>query len=162
MKTEFDELTLSFSFRTTGEVHSTTAHKATNSNLIQITSRGNSINNFVKIEVSDDTLHVTHHNEVGWKPKHNNLYEEVGNLTIDKSGETTEISAQGTLEILDSDKPLIHFDFETMVPMASRPVTAMKQMDGNRKVGLVASNTVMRDVTCNDAIPNQGEFGGTS
>ena len=39
-----------------GEVHSRTASKDENSNLIQILSRGNRIINFLKIEVEDEVL----------------------------------------------------------------------------------------------------------
>jgi len=68
-----------------GEVHTNTVTKDSASNLLQVVSRGNSFNNFLKIEVTDDTLNITSYNEIGPKPKNNHNYEEYGNLFLDKA-----------------------------------------------------------------------------
>lgn len=142
-----------------GEVHSTTAMKDDNSNLVQIVSRGNMLNNFIKIEVQDDILRVRHYNEVGEAVSNNNNYEENGELVIDKRGGSTNIQSRGALELLDAKKVLIRFDFEETVPLSSRQVIGLKQFDKrNKKVGLVANSSIVRWVECNQSMPNLGKF----
>jgi len=68
-----------------GEVHTNTATKDSGSNLLQIVSRGNSFNNFLKIDVTDNALNITSYNEIGPKPKNNYNYEAYGNLVLDKA-----------------------------------------------------------------------------
>ena len=142
-----------------GEVHSTTASKDKNSDLVQIVSRGNGLNGFLKIEVDNKVLRVRHYHEVGLKPKNNNDYEQNGLLVIDKTGNNTDIQSSGVLEILDLRRVLIRFTFEKLVPMGSRQVPGMKQMKGNKKIGLIANTTEMRGVTCTEALPNIAKFG---
>ena len=143
-----------------GEVHSTTASKAKGSNLIQIVSRGNRLNSFLKIQVEEDKLRATYYNEIGPKLFNNKNYELIGELEIDKSDKTnTEISSSGELEILNLKKVLIRYDFETTVPMATRPIVGMRQMDGKTSVALVAESIELRGVTCTDALINRGRFG---
>ena len=142
-----------------GEVHSTTASKDANSNLIQIVSRGNRINNFLKIEVEDEVLRVQHYNEIGSKPSNNNNYEQNGQLIIDKSGSDTKIESDGALQILDLRMTLIRYNFEEVVPLGSRQVPALLQMEGKNRVGLIANTTDMRGITCSQALPNLTSFG---
>jgi len=68
-----------------GEVHANTATQDPNSKLIQIVSRGNQFNNFLKIEVTHHTLTVTAYNEVGTKRMNNHNHTVHGKLMIDKS-----------------------------------------------------------------------------
>lgn len=142
-----------------GEVHSTTAMKDNNSNLVQIVSRGNKLNSFLKIEVEDDMLRVRHYNEVGLKPQNNNNYEQNGELLIDKSGNTTDIVSSGALDLLDSREALLYFDFEEIVPLGSRQVTALIQTKGSMKIGLVANSTYIRRIKSTRSMPNLGKFG---
>eukprot|EP00551_Chaetoceros_affinis_P018514 CAMPEP_0203743086 /NCGR_PEP_ID=MMETSP0092-20131115/59258_1 /ASSEMBLY_ACC=CAM_ASM_001090 /TAXON_ID=426623 /ORGANISM="Chaetoceros affinis, Strain CCMP159" /LENGTH=382 /DNA_ID=CAMNT_0050630367 /DNA_START=24 /DNA_END=1169 /DNA_ORIENTATION=+ len=142
-----------------GEVHSTTVIKDTDSNLIQIASRGNKINNFIKIEVTDDSLLVKHYNEVGNKEFNNQNYELNGELLIDKSGSDTLIKSNGALELLNTKKVLILYDFEELFLMSQRQVIGLKQIEMAKKVGLIASTTTMRGVTCDESLPNLGKFG---
>lgn len=143
-----------------GEVHSTTASKVENSNLVQIVSRGNKLNGFLKIQVeSDDILRVSHYNEVGTKPRNNDNYEQTGSLVIDKAGNSTLIESSGTLELLDNKDMLIRFDFEEIVPMSSRQVIGLRQKVGKYDVGLIANSRKMRGISCNQSLPNQGKLG---
>jgi len=68
-----------------GEVHSNTVTKDPDSNLLQIVSRGNSFNNFLKVDVTNYSLNVTAYNEIGVKPRYNNNYRAYGNLIVNKS-----------------------------------------------------------------------------
>ncbi len=146
-----------------GEVHSTTAMKDDNSNLVQIVSRGNMLNNFIKIDVQDDILRVRHYNEVGEAVSNNDDYEENGELVINKRRGRTNIQSSGALELLDAKKVLIRFDFEETVPLSSRQVIGLKQYDGrNRKVGLVANSSIVRWIECTQSMPNRGRFGRKS
>ena len=143
----------------TGEVHSTTASKDKNSDLIQIVSRGNGLNGFLKIEVENKVLRVRHYHEIGLKPKNNNDYEQNGLLIIDKKRSYTRIHSSGALEIVDVRRALIHFNFEELVPMRTRQVPGMKQMRGETEIGLIANSTEMEGVTCTEALPNMAKFG---
>merc|ERR1740124_1378400 len=67
-----------------GEVHTNTVTKDPESNLLQIVSRGNSFNNFLKIEVTHGALKVTSYNEIGPKAKNNQNYEAYGSLVLNK------------------------------------------------------------------------------
>jgi len=68
-----------------GEVHTNTVTKDSISNLIQVVSRGNSFNNFLKIDVTDNTLNITSYNEIGPKRRNNHNYEAYGNLVLNKA-----------------------------------------------------------------------------
>ncbi len=142
-----------------GEVHSTTAMKDDNSDLVQIVSRGNKLNSFLKIEVEDDMLRVRHYNEVGLKPQNNNNYEQNGELLIDKSGNITDIVSSGALELLNSREALLYYNFEEIVPLGSRQVTALIQRSGSMNIGLVANSTYVRRIKSTQSMPNLGKFG---
>ena len=67
-----------------GEVHANTVTQDPGSNLLQIVTRGNSFNNFLKVEVTNTTLNITSYNEIGPKPKNNYNYEAYGSLLLNK------------------------------------------------------------------------------
>ena len=108
-----------------GEVHANTVTKDRNSNLIQVVSRGNNFNNFVTVDVSGDTILVKSFNEVGDLPRGNNHNHEIhGRLEIVKNAmnpDDLSIFSTGQLKIVDLDEPLIHFDFEDIFKMKTRP-----------------------------------------
>ena len=140
-----------------GEVHANTATKSNDSNLVQVVSRGNMFNNFLKIQVSDYTIDMSSYNEIGDAAKWNNNYAEHGRLTIDKSTSLTEITSSGALKLLDRNAPLIHFNFENFVALKSRQVLGMVHDDFDDK--LVGDRITVRGVTSTESMPNWGEFG---
>lgn len=142
-----------------GEVHSTTAIKDNKSNLVQIVSRGNRLNNFLKIVVKDDKLHIRHYKEVGSKPQNNNKYEKNGELVIHKSGTTRKIISTGALRLINSKKELLRYDFEEMVPLVSRQVTGLYQRNGEEFISIIANSTIIRGITSTLSMPNLGAFG---
>jgi len=86
-----------------GEVHANTVTKDPDSNLLQIVSRGNQFNNFLKIEVTNHTLHVTSYNEVGTKRMNNMNYTVHGRLMVDK----TDCMSDDSVSRSPSNKPVI-------------------------------------------------------
>ena len=140
-----------------GEVHANTATKSEHSNLIQIVSRGNSFNNFLKIDVTQDKINISLYNEIGEEPRYNNNYEVSGRVVIDKSLPSTRISSEGGLKLLDRDVALIHLDFEGVVALRSRQVIGMAHTDIMEK--LVADRITIRGIQCTKSMPNFGDFG---
>jgi hypothetical protein len=138
----------------TGEVHATTAAKDANSPLLQIASRGNQLNNFVSVEIGDDSINIKAFNEVGTKPKGNNNYTQFGEISVDKSLNGTMIESHGILELLDVDAPLIRFDFEDIVQMSTHQVIGLKN-----KQQLILSEVNIRGISCTESMKNKGVFG---
>lgn len=172
-----------------GEVHANTATQDPGSKLIQIVSRGNQFNNFLKIEVTDNTLNVTAYNEVGPKRMNNKNHTVHGNLMIDKlecdtmasppKNSTmslsrkpspsavseitgcahTRISSSGALTLLDRTTALLHFDFEEIVPLGSRQVIGLQHDDHFET--LVTKSIIIRGTKSEEALPNLGSFDRT-
>jgi len=140
-----------------GEVHANTATKSNDSNLVQIVSRGNMFNNFIKVEVNDDVINIKSYNEIGDARKWNNNYELQGQLTIDKMSSSTSISSSGSLELLQRDVELVHLSFEEMVPLKDRQVLGMVHDQISEK--MIGDSITMRNIKCHDSIPNHGVFG---
>ncbi|GFH44387.1 hypothetical protein CTEN210_00861 [Chaetoceros tenuissimus] len=140
-----------------GEVHANTATKSNTSNLVQIVTRGNMFNNFLKVKVNDDVIEIEAYNEIGDLPKFNNQYEQHGYLTIDKTQDETLITSQGVLKLLDRDSELIHLTFEEILPLSERQVLGMIHDQMEEK--LIGDSVTMRGVSCEEAILNYGEFG---
>jgi len=136
-----------------GEVHSNTASLSRDgSNLVQIVSRSRAFNNFLKVEVSDESLEVISYNEIGEKPKWNGKYEEQGRLIVNKVSKT--VTGTGVLELINPEAPLIHFDFNSSSALGSRQVPGLTSDDS-----LIATEVNIRDSNCKEAIENKGEFG---
>jgi len=88
-----------------GEVHTNTVTKDPESNLLQIVSRGNSFNNFLKIEVTHGALKVTSYNEIGPKAKNNQNYEAYGSLVLNKDVLCHTLGDQGVAKpVVSSNK----------------------------------------------------------
>jgi len=138
-----------------GEVHANTATKASTSNLLQVVTRGNSVQNFLKVNVTDDRLHLTSFNEVGKEPKYNKNYVAHGEIIVDKLNSI--ISSSGVLKLLNRNKPLIHFDFEEVLLLETRQVLGLKH--DNYKKSTVAKKISIRGVACEHALSNKGSFG---
>jgi hypothetical protein len=145
-----------------GEVHTTTATKDSDSNLLQIASRGNKFNNFLSVEIiGDDSIRIKAFNEVGTiKMGENNTYTQFGEISVTKANgngngngnglDATTIESDGVLELLDvEDGPLIRFDFEKIVSMATHQVLGLKNGD----------EINVRGITCTESMKNEGIFG---
>ncbi len=104
-------------------------------------------------------MKVIKYREVGPKYQFNNNYTQHGMLVVDKSNKVTNINSYGALKLIDSQQALIRFSFEETHPMITRQVEGLKQMNGTKKIGLIANSTLMRNVTCTRALPNLGNFG---
>jgi len=141
-----------------GEVHTNTATMDTNSNLIQVVSRGVSLNNFLTMEVTDYRIRLTAYNEVGPKAKFNKKYEPFGSIVVDKSGDETVLKSSGVLKFIDRTAALIHFDFEKLEPFQSRQVIGLKH--ASWKQTLIGSEMDIRSVQSQNSFHNKGEFGG--
>lgn len=138
-----------------GEVHAVTASRDSSSNLIQIVSRANELNNLLNVEVTDEILKVTAYNELLPGKLGNREYAVHGSLVLDKSGEHTVIRSEGVLELLDRSSPLIHLTFDNIVPMSSRQVLGFKQS----KKDLIKSGLYIRGIWSNESLSNEGSFG---
>ena len=79
-------------------------------------------------------------------------------MHVDKSGEETQILSSGALRIFDLQRPMIHFDFEEIVPLSSRPIRGLRYSSyGTDGIG---TEVEIRGKNCADSLPNKGEFGG--
>ncbi len=147
----------------TGEVHANTATKDPHpeSNLIQVASRGNRLQNFLKVDIiSDDEITVSIYNEVGPKPFFNTDFVKYGELNVAKGGSGTTITSSGALELLEVSKgPILEytFDEEHKHPLETRQVVGMKydQMFET----LIGKTMTIRNVTSSEGIENKGIFG---
>jgi len=134
-----------------GEVHSTTVSKQTDSNVLQVASRGNQFNNFLNIQVTDDSITIRAMNEIG-VDSHD--YETFGEIVVDKTGSDIQISAEGVLELVSADSALIRFDFESLLPLSTHEVIGMRGKDEP-----IISTIDMRGMNCSEAMTNKGGLG---
>ena len=144
-----------------GEVHANTATKDPNSNLLQVISRGNRLNNFLKVDVSNDQLNISAYNEVGTKWIWNANYTKFGEIKIDKSGNETSIQSSGALSILDTSKgPLISLKFERndTYNLKERQIVGLKY--DQFKETLVGHSVTIQDEISTEGMENHGVFGG--
>jgi len=143
-----------------GEVHATTASKDPESNLIQIVSRGNHLNNFLQVKVNDYGFTVKAYNEVGQAWRWNANYTQYGELSVRKTQGNTSIESFGILELLDTHKPLIRFKFEKsdIFPLNTRQVIGMKY--SNREESPMIGNEInIRGKQSTEGMINHGSFG---
>jgi hypothetical protein len=139
-----------------GEVHANTVSKSKNSNLVQIVSRGNRINNFITVDVDADKIELTQYNELADsnQASYNLNYEKFGSLTIDKSGTKTKFGSSGSLKFLNKWAPMLHYDFEVIHGIEDRQVLGLK--DEDKAQNLIALEMTIRGKTVNQAIWNKG------
>ena len=143
-----------------GEVHATTASKNPESNLIQIVSRGNNLNNFLQVKVNDYGFTVKAYNEVRQAWRWNANYTQYGELSVRKTQGNTSIESFGILELLDTYAPLIRFKFEKsdIFPLNTRQVIGMKY--SNRKnTTLIGDKINIRGKQSTEGMINHGSFG---
>jgi hypothetical protein len=144
-----------------GEVHANTASKDPASKLIQIASRGNRFNNFLRVNVKDDGYSITSYNEIGTEWRWNANYTPHGLLTVDKSVSTSEpiIESSGTLEFINRKLPLIwlKFDKKDLSSLESRIILGMKYNEYKQALGGVSKD--IRGETSFSGLINYGNFG---
>ncbi len=136
-----------------GEVHTITATKNKNSNLVQIISRSNFNNGFLKFSVTDTGINIVAYGEQGSLGRDNRNYKQIGTMQLPKYS-TGTISSEGALELVDLNRPLIYFSFDESEILRSRPIDGM-----GTKNALTVNQIDIRGVNCWSSIPNQGEFG---
>ena len=134
-----------------GEVHATTVSKQKDSNVLQVASRGNQFNNFLNIQVTDDSITIRALNEVG---VNSNDYEQYGELVVDKTGNKIQIAAEGILEPVSVDSALIRFDFESTFSLNTYEIIGMREKDEP-----IVSTIDMRGMNCSQAMENKGGLG---
>ena len=143
-----------------GEVHANTATKDPESNLIQVVSRGNRIQKFLKIKVRKEIFTILAYNEIGPKSKWNGKYVQYGKLKVDKSGLETTIKSSGVLELVDIQKgPLLRYRFEKndSHSLLSKQIIGMKYNERNET--LVGESMTIRGTNCTQGLNNYGVFG---
>ena len=105
------------------------------------------------------TFCSTCHNEFGQEPVTRNYkYEDAGCLLITKDGSEKKFESEGELAFLDRSRPMMHFNFETIVPLKSRQVIGLSEHKKSKRIPTV--ELVMVDgVECSKSLPNVGAFG---
>jgi hypothetical protein len=145
-----------------GEVHANTATKDSESDLIQVVSRGNRLQNFLQVEVSDDEFRIYAYNEVGEKAWFNANYTQHGQLNVIKNGSSpSTITSHGALKLHDADAgPLLKFKFEKEQEhsLYDRQVIGMKY--DTHEETLLGHSMTIQNTTCTKGIINSGSFGG--
>jgi hypothetical protein len=142
-----------------GESHLNTVSQDSTSDLIQVVSRGNFFSNVLTVDVTDDTIDVTCHEEYGEeKTMQNFQYRTSGNLKIRKNGNMKTFHSSGELAFLDKSFPVMHFDFEVLSALKDRPVLGLGEMKGVRRSPTIETVTV-RGIECDQALHNTGHFG---
>jgi hypothetical protein len=137
-----------------GEVHSNTVTKDPQSDLVQIVSRAKYLNNFVTVDVTDDTIDVTLYNQIAPKPS-DGKYEVSGKFAIDKSGGKKRFRGEGQLAFLDRKARMIHFDFEESFALKDRQVLGFARSGGDP----FRSEIAIEGVICDRSFANRGVFG---
>ena len=143
-----------------GEAHLNTVTKDSESDLIQVVSRGNYFSNFLTVDVTNSNMYIQSYNEIGEKETmYNYNYNHSGyvSLSIKSSGQST-LDSGGNLNFLDRSMPMIHFDFENMYALKDRPVLGLGEVPGVMRSPIVDSIEI-ESVLCDSSLPNVGAFG---
>lgn len=144
-----------------GEVHSVTATKDPESNLLQVISRANRLDNFLKVHVSNDSLEISAFNEEGandWRWNAN--YTKYGKIIIDKSGTDTSFQSSGALKFLEvGSSPLIQFNFDVADAyiLRDRQIVGMKYDQFTDS--FIGESVTIRNETTTLGLKNHGVFG---
>jgi hypothetical protein len=138
-----------------GEVHSNTVTKDPKSDLVQVVTRGRWVNNFATVDVTDDLIDLTLHNQISPKAS-DGKFEEYGRLVIDKSSGKKTFRDEGEFTFLDREARMIHFDFEENFALKDRIVLGFSLRQGGNPF---KSEVTIDGVTCDRSFRNQGAFG---
>ncbi len=144
-----------------GEVHANTATKDEESDLIQVVSRGNMMNNFLTVDVTDDSFIISAYNEIGTERRLNGNYTKHGELKVDKSSSAmTPIQSSGVLKLFDvKSGPIIEFTFDerNTYPFNTTQILGIKHNQVNET--LIGQNITIRNETSSTGMENLGSFG---
>ena len=143
-----------------GEVHANTVTKDPGSNLIQVVSRGNRLQNFLKVKVRGQKFIILAYNEIGPESKWNGKYVRHGKLKVDKSRLETVIKSSGVLKLLDINKgPLLRYSFEKYDEhsLVSNQIIGMKYNEYGES--LIGKSITIRDTNSTRGLKNYGLFG---
>lgn len=145
-----------------GEVHANTVIKDSHSNTIQVTSRANRLNNFLRVDVSEDKYIIHSYNEIGEKWRWNGNYTNQGQLTVNKSNGAYSISGIGSLEPIDLsslDNPLIWLKFgeSDKYKLKDRQIVGLKYDQFQQT--LEGHSITIRNITSTEGMKNFGLFG---
>jgi len=136
-----------------GEVHANTATKDSESDLVQLVTRGNFFNNFQTVDITDDRIEVICQNQkIGTQPSDGD-YAVSGRLVIDKSGAETVMEDSGELALLDPAGRHFHFTFEEKDTLFENPIMGLSGRAKKEK------DKIIRGVSCTDIFLNRGTFG---
>ena len=138
-----------------GEVHANTVLKDNNSDLLQVVSRANSMQGFLRVLVTDDSLTIEAFNEIGpLRILTDKDYTLHGMLKIQKfEVGDADISSSGVLHVMDIQKPIIQLRFDRLYEMSKRQVLGLANKE---RVHL--SKVDMHGTTLTEVVPNYGEF----
>ena len=137
-----------------GEVHSNTVTKDPLSDLVQVVTRAKWLNNFVTVDVTEDEIDITLHNQTAPMPS-DGRYEVSGRFVIDKSAGKKRFRDEGELAFLDREARMIHFDFEENFALKDRQVLGIRRGPGNPFM----SEVTIQGVRCDRSFANRGVFG---
>ncbi len=145
-----------------GEVHSNTVTKDPESNLLQVITRGNRLNNFLKVDVADDGLTISSFNEIGSEWKWNGNYTKYGEIIINKAGSETDFQSSGSLEFLAlSTGPLIwlKFDMDDIYDLGDTDKQIIGLKYNEFHSSLIGQSITIRNETSTEGMVNYGIFG---
>ncbi len=113
------------------------------------------------VDISDDSIDIKCHNEIGDEEiKYNLDYEVSGRLTITKTdSDGSKINAWGELNVLDQSAPMLHFDFEEIVPLDSQTILGLGLIPDVPKYTPRLKKVPVNGIECQFALKNVGEFG---
>ncbi len=144
-----------------GEVHANTATKDEESNLIQVVSRGNMINNFLIVDVTDDSFIISVYNELGTEWRLVGNYTKYGELKVNKSPSAiTPIQSSGVLRLINKESGptiRINFDERDTYPLNTTQIVGMKH--NQYKETLIGQNITLRNETASTGMKYFGYFG---
>ena len=134
-----------------GEVHANTVIQDSQSNLLQVVTRGNFFSNFQTVDICADKIEITCLGVLDYNLKDPNQdYEVIGSLVVDKRNPEIIIKGEGELELVDVNQPILHYDFESIIPLEKRPIIGLRDHK---------NFLLLRGKKATQNLPNRGEFG---
>ena len=137
-----------------GEVHANTVLKDKNSNLLQVSTRANGLEGLLDVIVTEDQIELRAYRDENVDRVNRKNYTQAGLLTIDKTSGTLQISSNGSLHIVDLAKPILHFDFEEILPISESRIEGLSSRSKQYLDEVEMQGNILRDV-----VLNKGEFG---
>lgn len=110
--------------------------------------------------VTKDAITVKAFNEIIDSDEDINIrdYKQIGEISIDKNAGYFHITkADGALELLTTDEPLLHFEFEEALPLSENQIIGMAE----RKRPIMSYQTIDGQ-NCTESLKNIGGLKGKS